>query len=424
MPVAPTDTPAQTRISDALIERLPFHYGWVILAAGAIGAFMTLPGQTNGVSLFFDPIAADLRLTRPQVALAYTIGTLAGTLPAPLVGRWIDRRGPRLAGGVIAIGMALACVVMALTWSTLTLAIGFAALRGAAVGALSLVSQHVINLWFVSRRGMAAIAASVGVAVGGVVFPPMIEALIRAGGWRHAYMTLGAVVVATMLPVGLLLFRDRPELFGLSPDLGTPSKRSAVGVEPASTRAEAVRTTAFWTISLANVMINGLGTGLLLNHFDLLARGGVAREAAVMLFAPLSITQVVAAVGMGPLVDRLVPHRLLALPVMSMATACLLVGTVASTTGAFVYAIALGLGYGAFQAINAAVYAHYFGRQHAGEIRGVTLVITIVGAALGPLPFAWSAAHGSYSPVLAGGAALCLLAALANLAAKRPGIRE
>jgi len=56
--------------------------------------------------------------------------------------------------------MGLACVVMALTSSALTLTIGFAAIRGAAVGALSLVSQHVINLWFVTRRGMAATAAA------------------------------------------------------------------------------------------------------------------------------------------------------------------------------------------------------------------------------------------------------------------------
>src|SRR6185369_8595499 len=47
-----------------------------------------------------------------------------------------------------------------------------------------------------------------------------------------------------------------------------------------------------------------------------------------------------------------------------------------STTEAVVYGMALGFAYGSFQAINAAVYAHYFGRQHAGEIRGVTFVIT------------------------------------------------
>ena len=95
--------------------------------------------------------------------------------------------------------------------------------------------------------------------------------------------------------------------------------------------------------------------------------------------------------GIGPLVDRFVPHRLLVLPMTSMAFACLFVGMVASTIGAFVYGLALGFAYGSFQAVNAAIYAHYFGRKHAGEIRGVTFVITIVGAALGPLPFGWAA---------------------------------
>jgi MFS family permease len=396
------------------MRAVPFHFGWVILMAGGLGSFMTLPGQTNGVAMFFDPIAADLGFTRAQIALAYTIGTLCGILPAPFVGRWIDRRGPRLAIGAIAVAMGLACATMSVAWSPLTLTIGFAAIRGAAVGALSLVSQHVINLWFVTRRGMAATVASVGVALGGVVFPQVIERLIRAGGWRYAYVSLGLAVAATMLPIGLLLFRTRPEHFGLSPDLGVPRQQRTSTREPAYTRGQAVRTTVFWTVSLANVLTNALGTGLLLNHFDLLSRGSVVRETAVLVFAPLSITQVVAAVSIGPLVDRFAPHRLLFLPMTGMALACLLVSSITSTATALLYGMTLGFAYGSFQAINAAVYAHYFGRKHAGEIRGVTFVITIVGAALGPLPFGFAAAHGGYFPVLAAGAALCAIALVAN----------
>jgi MFS family permease len=357
---------------------------------------------------------------RGHIALAYTFGTLAGALPAPFVGRWIDRRGPRFAVVAIAIAMGVACAVMALTWSALTLAIGFAVLRGATIGGLSLVSQHVINLWFVTRRGLAATAASIGVALGGVVFPQVIDRLIRGEGWRHAYVSLGVLIAATMLPVGLLLFRERPERFGLSPDLGAPNQRSRLTAEPAFTRAEALRTTVFWTVSLANVLTNALGTGLLLNHFDLLSRAGVAREAAVIVFAPLAITQVIAAIGIGPLVDRFIPHRLVVLPMASMAFACVFVMMVASTNGAYLYGMTLGFAYGSFQAINAAVYAHYYGRQHAGEIRGVTFVITIVGAALGPLPFGWASAQGTYSPALVGGAVLCSLAAIANLVASVP----
>ena len=50
----------------------------------------------------------------------------------------------------------------------------------------------------------------------------------------------------------------------------------------------------------------------------------------------------------------------------------------------------------------------------------MTFVITIVGAALGPLPFGWAAAHGGYFPVLAVGAGLCAIAMVANIVVDRP----
>ena len=136
---------------------------------------MTLPGQTAGVSVFFDPITTELHISRTSASVAYAIGTLAGILPAPVIGRWIDRRGPRLTARIIAGGLALACICMALVESGMTLLIGFALLRGMAIGGLSLVSQQVVNLWFVHRRGIAAAAASLGLAAGSTVFPQLID---------------------------------------------------------------------------------------------------------------------------------------------------------------------------------------------------------------------------------------------------------
>jgi MFS family permease len=91
---------------------------------------MTLPGQTAGVSVFFDPITAELGISRTSASIAYAIGTLAGILPAPAIGRWIDRCGPRLSASIIAGGLALACAYMATVQSAITLLLGFALLRG------------------------------------------------------------------------------------------------------------------------------------------------------------------------------------------------------------------------------------------------------------------------------------------------------
>lgn len=77
------------------------YYGWTLLGAAIVGMMMTAPGQTLGVSVFLDRIIEDLRVSRSTVSLMYTIGTLTGALTLPFIGRFIDRRGPRV--GVIVI---------------------------------------------------------------------------------------------------------------------------------------------------------------------------------------------------------------------------------------------------------------------------------------------------------------------------------
>jgi MFS family permease len=118
-----------------------------------------------------------------------------------VIGRWIDRRGPRLTATIIAGGLALACAFMATVQSAMMLFVGFALLRGAAIGGLSLVSQQVVNLWFVRRRGIAAAAASLGLAAGSMSFPKLIDGLISLYGWRGAYLVLAGLVALTILPV-------------------------------------------------------------------------------------------------------------------------------------------------------------------------------------------------------------------------------
>ena len=384
---------------------------------------MTLPGQTAGVSVFFDPITTDLHISRTSASVAYAVGTLAGILPAPVIGRWIDRRGPRLTATIIAFGLALACACMAFVESVLTLLIGFALLRGMAIGGLSLVSQQVVNLWFVHRRGIAAAAASLGLAAGSMVFPQLIDLLISLYGWRGAYLALALLVALTILPIAAALFRDRPEKFGLTTDAGLRPVATETREEPSFTRKQALRTGVFWLLCAVGFLTNAVGTALLLNHFSIMQTAGIGRSDALNVLAVYAGVQVVVTLGTGALLDRHEPRRLVPLAMFLLAATTALPALGSGIAVSWLYALCLGGAYGSQQAIGAAGYAQYFGRDHLGAIRGTSFVFGIGGAAFGPLPFAasidWT---GTYFVALASSCALCLACGVCSFVVRRPAL--
>lgn len=81
-------------------------YGWRIVGYAALAFAATGPGQTAGVSLFVDPLIRDLGISRSAVSTAYLIGTLAGALALPWVGRALDRYGVRRTMAVIGAASA------------------------------------------------------------------------------------------------------------------------------------------------------------------------------------------------------------------------------------------------------------------------------------------------------------------------------
>ncbi len=382
-----------------VVERSPVYYGWIILFAGTLGLAMTTPGQTVGVSVFLDKIIVDLGLSRGQVSLMYTLGTLVASFALPFVGRFIDRRGPRLAVGVIAALFALSCVWMGWVSNLVTLFLGFLLIRGLGQGSLSLVSLYVVNVWFVRRRGLAVGVTGLGFAVATAFFPLLIEALIAQFGWRTAYMLLGLMVAGTILPLGTLLFRGHPERFGLRPDSGRVSDE--VVVEANLSLAEARRTATFWLFVAGSVCVAALSTGLVFHHYSIMAEGGLDRLAAATVFLALGFIVAGANLTTGVLVDRVPPRFLLSVAMGGMAAALVAATHVTGRPTVLLYGALLGLTQGMNGALSASVYAYYFGRAHLGSIKGFATTLSVAGTAVGPFLFAFAFERaGNYAPVL------------------------
>ena len=363
------------------------HPGYIVLAASLLGVFMTTPGQTIGVSVFIDYLAADLNLPRAQVLLLYSIGTLIGILPAPYVGRLIDRFGPRNVIGFIAVSLSAACTTMAWAHGPLSLGVAFTLLRGTAIGGLSLVSAHMINLWFDRYRGRANAISMMGLAVGGLIVPGVSEQLAIAFGWRNAFLILGAAVVIILLPLGLLLFRNRPQNYGLLPDFGRATSQAALEIL-GLTLGQSRRTLIFWHLLAIGVLANAVGTALLIDHVRALQAAGLLRSSAIALLGVITVAQALCVLGGGVLVDRYGTQRVGQLGLILLAATVVCLMMVPDLLGGAAYATGLGASLGVLYVVQGAGVAEHFGTRHLGNIRGVASMVGIFGAAAGPIPFA------------------------------------
>jgi MFS family permease len=398
------------------MARTRANYAWVVLGASTIGMAMTIPGQTVGISVFLDAIITDLDLGRGAVSGAYMVGTLIAALALPFVGRQIDRVGPRRAVVVIAISFALACTFMGLVSGFVTLLIGFTLVRGLGQGALSLVSIHSINIWFVRRRGLAVGVVGIGFAAATAALPMVLDRLMAGVGWRWAYIVLGLVIFSAMVPIGGGLFRHRPEMYGLLPDASNhESHRDGEFVEVHYELHDARRTLTFWLYAIGGFLIAAFATGLVFHHFSIMGESGVNRPTAAVMFVAYGLLAAAATPITGLLIDRLAPRFLLSVA-LGLMVAAMFVATSVSTANAVVgYGAVLGVIQGMNEAIQSTVYGHYFGRLHFGSIKGLATTIMVAGTAAGPLVLAWGFdLSGGYRPVLLISAALPLTLALVS----------
>lgn len=348
----------------------------------------TIPGQTAGISLFIDSFIADLGLSRTAVSLAYTIATVTGALTLPLIGRAVDRFGPRASVIGIAIAFAATCFLLGRTVGLITLFVGFTLTRALAPGGLSLVSQHTVNLWFIRKRGLSIGLLGLGLAAATAVFPSLIEHLLDQYHWRTVFDMIGITLLVVLVPVGYIFYRDQPERFGLRPDGDAPNDGDSEVFERILTLPQARRTKLFWVITVGGVCVGGLGTGLLFHHFSILQSGGIDRTVAALFFVPLGVMTAVGNIGTGVLVDRFSPLKLMAAQLFLFAAVLALLPFAASPAAVWAYGLAFGTVQGMQGAVLGSAYAHYFGRQYLGAIRGFAKTISVAGTAIGPLVYA------------------------------------
>jgi MFS family permease len=227
--------------------RLPFFYGWVVVAVTFVTMAIGVNART-AFSLLFPPILAEFGWERGVTAGAFSFGFIASAAVSPLIGRLMDRAGPRI---VMEVGVALMGGGMLLAPLTsapwhLYVTLGVMVGAGSVCLGYSGFSLFLPN-WFIRRRGLAIGIAFAGVGIGSVTLLPWVQHMIEQGGWRTACTAMGLLILIALAPINLLL-RKRPEDIGLRPDGDAAPHASA---KPVSYIVDPVWAGTDWTLPLA-----------------------------------------------------------------------------------------------------------------------------------------------------------------------------
>jgi sugar phosphate permease len=288
------------------------------------------------------------------------------------------------------------------------------------------VTVTIVN-WFEKRRARALSTVSLGFATGGLLVPAMAFCLEQFG-WRNTAFASGILALAIGLPLCQLV-RQRPEPYGEFVDGIRPENAGKLKPDSETTWGqndftvkEAVRTPAFWLISLGHasalLIVAAVNVHVIAQLNEKL---GYSLETAALAVTMMTFFQVGGLLIGGAVGDKF-DKRMLAMGCMAMhAVGLILLAYAVSFVMVVAFAVLHGTAWGLRGPLMQAIRADYFGRRSFGVIMGFSSMISVLGNITGPLIAGFLAdMTGGYET---GFTILAVLAALGSvffLIARRP----
>jgi MFS family permease len=370
--------------------RSEFARAWPVIVAASVGVGLGttgLPIYTSGQ--FILPLQSAFGWSRSATEGALICLTVGGILMAPLIGALADRLGVRRVALASQLGLCLGYLGLTLNGGSLVAYyIGWAVLSILGAGTSPIVWTKAVASWFEQNRGLALGLTLCGTGIVAIIGPAIIEALITAYGWRAGFIAMAAAQLLIGWPLTATLLKTR--------DQAAPA--TAPAPLEGDTVAAAVRSTRFWRMLAAFVLIAITVGGLIVNLPALLADRGVAPSQAARALGLLGFAIIAGRLTIGWLLDRF-PARLVAPAYIVLpAASCLLL----ARGGAALPAILLiGLATGAEVDLLAYLVSRLFGMLHYGRLYGWVLAAFGAGVGIGPAFAGWIRDHtGTYDPAL------------------------
>ena len=361
----------------------PLYFGWYVCAATVFIGFVSI-GARNSFGVFVIPMSEEFGWSRLTVSIAAALGVLVNGIIQPFMGQLFDRTGGRkvILTGLLALGIST--VLLSLTFHILFLVFMFGFIASMAQGGPALSNTAALmSRWFKRRRATAISINSAALSLGGLIMVPFSMYLLQATSWRVAWIGLG-IIVLTSLPLAYFFIRERPSDMGLNPDgdpspsedRANPRRRELKGPLEVETWRESFKSAPIWQMA-GSYFVCGTTTFVLSVHFIPFAieDRGISGTTAATIFGYMMGLNIIGALGAGLLADKIGGTKnWLALVYFMRGIAYIVLLTVDSVAGLWIFASIAGFSWVATLPLTSSLTADVYGFKAMGTISGITFM--------------------------------------------------
>ncbi len=365
--------------------RSKYFYGYNIVAAGfiiqavCVGSFFTY-------GIFFRVFLAEFGWSRATISGASSLAFLMMGAIGILAGRLNDKIGPRILIAVSGISLGLGYMLMSRMRAPWQLYLLYGALVSVGFSTHDVITLSTIARWFEKHRGMMTGIAKVGTGAGQLVGPLIATALIAAGGWRNAYLIMGAGSLIIIVAVAQVLRRD-PQGMGLQPD-GVNDE--SVDARAGSTQTDvplriALRTKQLWIICMAEFAIFLCLLTIVVHIVPHATDQGLSPATAAGVLSTIGGVSMLGRIVMGTANDRIGGKRSMMICFIVLICGLIWLQVAKEAWMLFLFAAIYGFAHGGFFTVVSPMVAEFFGIGSHGALFGIVLFSGTIGGAIGPL---------------------------------------
>ena len=406
-------------------------YGWKLVWLSVFMLSLMALTVFQGLGTFLVAFERRFGWTRTQMSGAFALARAEGAVLGPIEGWLIDRLGNRrmiLIGYItMSVGFLLFSQVNSLwqfygVFMLITLGSGLG-------GWLAMISM--VNNWFIRKRSLAIAAAMSGVNIGALMVWPLAFG-IENYGFRWTTFAIGVFMLVIIGPVAKAV-RNRPEDMGLEPDGGPESRtdrsertrREAADDEPEFTARQALRTRAFWALTIVHLSSSISIVTLALHLAPKLVDMGFSLTGAAFIPIFYTLIALPSQFLAGYVADRFPKPIVTFIFLMFQATSILVIAFAETPAMAFLFAALYGVGFGGRIPLLTAIRGEYFGRKAFATIMGLSQVPNNILMIFAPLfaGFMYDLQESYFVPFFTF-AVLAFMGAALMLTVKKPELSE